>query len=112
MDTHELNKIEALGEGITVEPCTWGYGSYFVRVTGTDHTEQTKPFTLNLSLKNLNHLCELAKLLEGEKDAYELREKQIGCKHATVDGICVECGAQEDDYPELATISYNRRNAY
>jgi len=98
---HKLSQVEALGEGITVTPDNLGYGTFIARITGVDYSERRQPFLINLNLNQLQQLAEIAELLKAEKATHDLREKQIGYRHTTVDGKCVDCGALEQDYPEL-----------
>ena len=105
---HEIAKTEALCEGITITPIDHGYGSYGIRITGIDHSENNRPFSITLSFDNIVQINEIGFLLNDEKDKYERLEKQIFCNHFAENGVCLNCGALEAEFKNLQDIKYSR----
>lgn len=92
--------------GLTIEE-----GSYSAGIlAGHDNSEH--PIYLCLSYQDLCGIKDFIEDVQRRKEDADLFGTQLYCQHETVDGVCTNCGAKEEDYPSLLAEREARRHYY
>ena len=94
---------QAIKTGLTIEE-----DSFFGAILAGEQ-ESGQAVHLFLSNRDLSVIQGFIGIVMEHKQEHDKFEKKLRCKHETVGGVCVNCGAKEEDYPELEAERFARQ---